>query len=112
MLSTIFFKGSTKEYCINLLNCVSLPGYMYHCALKYTYSKLQTLQDKDLILLIENNRRGGISSVMGDRLMNKLEEILNSPYDSDMRHFNEVDLKYPDFIKEKTKKNPFCPGKK
>ena len=29
--------------------------------------KLQTLQDKDLILLIENNICGGISSLMGDR---------------------------------------------
>ena len=28
---------------------------------------LQTLQDKDMILLLENNIRGGISSVMGDR---------------------------------------------
>ena len=28
---------------------------------------LQTLQDKDLILLLENNLRGGISSVMGNR---------------------------------------------
>ena len=46
---------------------MSLPGYTYQCALKYTDNKLQTLQDKDLILLIENNIRGGISSVMGDR---------------------------------------------
>ena len=28
---------------------------------------LQTLQDKDLILTLENIIRGGISSVMGDR---------------------------------------------
>ena len=35
--------------------------------MKYTDIKLQTLQDKDLILLIENNIRGGISSVLGDR---------------------------------------------
>ena len=34
--------------------------------LKYTNIKLQTLQGKDLILLLENNIRGGISSVMGD----------------------------------------------
>ena len=62
-----FVKVSTKEYKINPLYCVSLPGYTYQCALKYTNIKLQTLQDKDLILLIENNIRGGISSVMGDR---------------------------------------------
>ena len=46
---------------------MSLPIYAYQCALNYTDNKLQTLQDKDLILLIENNIRGGISSVMGDR---------------------------------------------
>ena len=62
-----FVKVSTEEYKINPLYCVSLPGYTYQCALKYTDIKLQTLQDKDLILLIENNIRGGISSVMGDR---------------------------------------------
>ena len=60
-------KVSSEEYCINPLWCVSLPGYTYQSALKYTDIKLQTIQDKDLILLIENSIRGGISSVMGDR---------------------------------------------
>ena len=70
LLADVFEKSvkvSTKEYKINPLYCGSLPGYTYQCALKYTNIKLQTLQDKDLILLIENNIRGGISSVMGDR---------------------------------------------
>ena len=62
-----FVKVSTEEYRINPLYCVSLPGYTYQCDLKYTDIKLQTLQDKGLILLIENIVRGGISSVMGDR---------------------------------------------
>ena len=62
-----FVKVSTEEYRINPLYCVSLPGFTYQCALKYTDIKLQTLEDQDLILLIENNIRGGISSVMGDR---------------------------------------------
>ena len=35
--------------------------------MKYTGIILETLQDKDMILLLENNIRGGISSVMGDR---------------------------------------------
>ena len=137
-----FVKVSTEEYKINPLYCVSLPGYTYQCALKYTDIKLQTLQDKDLILLIENNIRGGISSVMGDRYVksaeNKkilymdatnlyghsmcqmlpygeiemwhgdpdkywiwLDEILNTPDDNEIGYFLEVDLKYPDNIKEK-----------
>ena len=46
---------------------MSLPGYTYQCALKYTDNKLQTLQDKDLILPLKSNIRGGISSVLRDR---------------------------------------------
>ena len=61
-----FVKVSFEEYGINPLYCVSLPGYTYQCALKYNDIKLQTLQDKDLFLLLENNIRGGMSSVMGD----------------------------------------------
>ena len=62
-----FVKVYTKEYGINPLYCVSVPGYTYQCALKYTDIKLQILQDKDLILLLENNIRGSRSSVMGNR---------------------------------------------
>ena len=69
-----FVKVSVEEYKINPLYCVSLPGYTYQCALKYTNIKLQTLQDKDLILLIENNIRGGISSVMGNRYVKSDEK--------------------------------------
>ena len=148
-----FIKVSTEEYKINPLYCVSLPGYTYQCALKYTDIKLQTLQDKDLILLIENNIRGGISSVMGDRYVksdenNKiiyadatnlyghsmskmlpydeiemwhghpdkywrwLDIILNTPDDSEIGYCLELDLKYPDNIKQKTKYFPFCPENK
>ena len=62
-----FIKVSINEFEINPLYCVSLPGYTWPCGLKYTGIKLQTLQDKDMTLLLENNIRGGISSVMGDR---------------------------------------------
>ena len=48
-----FVKVSFEEYGINPLYCVSLPGFTYQCALKYTDIKLQTLQDKDLILLLQ-----------------------------------------------------------
>ena len=39
----------------------------------------------------------------------KLEDILYTPDDSDIGYFVEVDLKYPDNIKEKTKHFPFAP---
>ena len=143
----IFIKVSINEFKINPLYCISLPGYSWQCGLKYTGINLQTLQDKDMILLLENNIRGGINSVMGDRYVksddNKkilyfdannlyghsmseslpydeikfddnvnLDDILNTPDDSDIGYLIEVDLKYPNSFKEKTKNFPFCPENK
>ena len=62
-----FRKVSVTEFDINPLYFVSLPGCTWECGLKYTGINLQTLQDKDLILTLENNICGGVSSVMGDR---------------------------------------------
>ena len=42
----------------------------------------------------------------------KLEDILNTPDDSDIGYVIEVDLKYPDNIKDKTKNFPFAPVNK
>ena len=138
---------SVNEFSINPLYCVSLPGYTWQCGLKCTDIKLQTLQDKDMNLLLENNIRGGISSAMGDRYVRsdddrkilyidansvygqsmsqtlpydeikfdknvKLKDILNTPDDSHVGYFVEVDLTYPDNEKEKTKNFPFAPVKK
>ena len=47
-----------------------------------------------------------------DLYINWLEEILNTPDDGDIGYFLEVNLKYPDNIKEKTKNFPFCPENK
>ena len=136
-------KVSVNEFGTNLLCCVSLPGCTWQWGLRYTGIKLQTLQDKDMILLLENNIRGGFSSFMGDRYVKsddkkkillidkchsvsetllydeirferkvKLEDILNTPDGSDIGYFVEVDLKYPDKIKEKTNYFPFAPVNK
>ena len=61
-----FIKVSVHEFGINPLYCVSSLGYIWQCGLKHTEKKLQTLQDKNFILTLENNIRGGIGSVMGD----------------------------------------------
>ena len=42
----------------------------------------------------------------------ELEDILNTPDDSDIGYFVEADLIYPDKIKEKTKNFPFAPVNK
>ena len=59
-----FIKVSTKEFGGNSLQCVSICSYTLPCWLKYTEFKLESLQDKDMILLIENKIRGGISYKM------------------------------------------------
>ena len=74
-----FIKVSVNEYDFNPLYCVSLPGFTWQCGLKHTGINLQTLQDKDMILLLENNIRGGISSVMGDRYV-KTDENKKTVY--------------------------------
>ena len=100
-----------------------------------------------MILLLENNIRGGISSFLGDRYVQsdkskkilyidannlyghsmsqtlpfdkikfnnnvELEDVLNTPDDSDIGYFIEVDLTHPNNIKEKTKNFPFAPVNK
>ena len=142
-----FIKLSSKQYGINLLYCVSLPGYTWQCGMKYSDFKLRSLQNKDLILTLENNIRGGISCIMDDRDVQsdenkeilyvdansldgwakseyfpydeiqldenvKLEEVSNTPDDSDFGNFIEVVLKYPDNLKCKTKVFPFAPENK
>ena len=135
---------SDKELGINPLYCVSLLGYTWQCGLKYTGITLQALQDKDMILILENNIKGGISDVMGYRYvksddnekilffgannlyghstsqplphdeiemwhghpdlhMNKLQELLITPDDSDLGYLVEVDLRKSDIIKKKQK---------
>ena len=142
-----FIRVSVIKNGINPLYCVSLPGYTWQCGLKYTGINLQKLQDKDMILLIENYIRGGISSVMEDRFVKSdektkilykdvnnlygwamseylpydeikfdknvnLEDISSTPDNIDTGYFIEVDLRYTDNIKEKTKHFPFAPENK
>ena len=121
-----------------LKNLISILFIVLVYELKYTDVGLQTLQDKDMILLFEKDVRGELSSVMGDRCVkleeNKkilqvdannlyvwamsqflpyddikfdrnlsLEAIINTLNDNDLASFVEVDLFYPDNIREKTK---------
>ena len=123
-----FMTVSINEFDINPLYSFSLPGYTWQCGWKYIDIELETLQDRDMILLLENNNRGGVGSVKIDRYVLSddtenivyvdadylyrqsmsqflpydemkfdgnitLEDILNTPDDSDTGYFVEVDLK-------------------
>ena len=46
---------------------MSLRGYTWQCGMKYTDIKLQIFQGRDMLLLLENDIKGGKSSVIGDR---------------------------------------------
>ena len=79
---------------------MSLLGYTWQCGLKHTDIKLQTLQDKDLILKLEIIIRGGISSITGDRYVKSDEKKIiyndvNISYGwalSQMLPFDEIEL--------------------
>ena len=75
-----FVESSTRENKINPLYSYSLPGYTWKAGLKFTNIKLDFIKDKELLLLLENNIRGGISSVMGDRHVQSDEKKTNLIY--------------------------------
>ena len=68
-----FGQTSTEEYGISPLYSFSAPGYTWKAGLKLTNIKLDFIKDKHLLLLLENNIRGGISSVMCDRFVESNE---------------------------------------
>ena len=69
----IIVEKSTLEYGINPLYSYSLPGYTWKAGLKITKIKLDFIKIKEVLLLPENNTRGGISSVMGPRYIESVE---------------------------------------
>ena len=73
-VSEKFLKISINKIDITPLFCVSPAGSTYQSGLKHSSIRLQTLQDKDEILLFENKFTGGISSVMGDRYVKSVEK--------------------------------------
>ena len=76
LLACVFeniIKVSIFDFGINPSYCVSLPGYTWQCGLKYTAINIQNLQDKDLIILLENYFRGGVSTIMADRHVKSVE---------------------------------------
>ena len=64
---------------MNHLYCVRLPGYTWQSGLKHTEINLQTLQDKDMVLLLENYIGGDIGSVLVCSYVksDEIEKIIN-----------------------------------
>ena len=62
-----YVKLSMKEFKLNPLHYVSLPGYSFDCWLMSSGVTLDTLQDKQRLDDFVGAKRGGISGIMGDR---------------------------------------------
>ena len=129
-----FVENSTLEYSINPLYSYSLPGYTWKTGLKLTNIKLDFIKEKEILLLLENNIRGGISSVMRTRYIESEEntktlyidannlygramsqylptgtfEKLCYPEEYELEQLVECDMLYPAEIKEKTENFPLC----
>ena len=62
-----YVKLSMKEFKLNPLHYVSLPGYSFDCWLMSSVVTLDTLQDKQMLDDFVGAKRGGICGIMGDR---------------------------------------------
>ena len=62
-----YVKLNMKEFKLNPLHYVSLPGYSFDCWLMSSGVTLDTLQDKQIIDDFVGAKRGGICGTMGDR---------------------------------------------
>ena len=63
-------KLGMKEFKLNPLHYVSLPGYSFDCWLMSSGVTLDTLQDKQMLDDFVGAKRGGICGIMGDRIVN------------------------------------------
>ena len=61
---------SMKEFKLNPLHYVSLPGYSFDCWLMSSGVTLDTLQDKQMLDDSVGAKRGGICGIMADRYVN------------------------------------------
>ena len=66
-----YVKLCMKEFKLNPLHYVSLPGYSFDCWLVSSGVKLDTLQDKQMLDDFVGAKRGGICGIMGDRYINR-----------------------------------------
>ena len=65
-----YVKLSMKEFSLNSLHYVSLPGYSFDCWLMSSGVTLDTLQDNKILDDFVEAKRAGICGIMGDRYNN------------------------------------------
>ena len=72
-----YVKLSMKEFSLNPLHYVSLPGYSFDCWLMSSDVTLDTLQDKKILDDFVEAKKAGICGIMGVRYINNVNEIGN-----------------------------------
>ena len=82
-----------KEFGLNPLHYVSLPGYSFDCRLMSSGVSLDTLQDKQMLVDFVEAKRGGIC-IMGDKVVNnsngsKMAKRRRSRFTDDQRSIRE-----------------------
>ena len=65
-----YVKLSVKDFKLNPLHYVSLPGYSFDCWLMLSGVTIDTLQDKQMLDGFVEAKRGGKCAIMGDRITN------------------------------------------
>ena len=78
-----YVKLSIKEFKLNPLHYVSLPGYSFDCWLMLSGVTLDTLQDKQTLDDFVGAKRGGICGIMG---CNCLQLTITAWLYPDMHH--------------------------
>ena len=71
---------SLKEFGLNPLHYVSLPGYSFDCWLMSSGVTLDILQDKRILSDFSEQKRGGRCGIMDDRYMNSNESNMSVWY--------------------------------
>ena len=75
-----YVKLSMKEFMLNPLHYVSLPGYSFDCWLMSSGVTLDTLQDKQMLDDFVGAKRGGVCGILGDRYIDNIDGRTQTTY--------------------------------
>ena len=76
--TTDYVKLSMKEFGLNSLHYVSLPGYSFDCWFMSSGVTLDTLQDEQTLNDFVEAKRGVICGIRGDRYINIINNSISN----------------------------------
>ena len=81
-------KLSMKEFGLNPLHYVSIPGHSFDCLLMSSCVTLDTLQDKQMLDDFVEAKRGGICGIMSNRYIIRKNNSNNNSNDKSNNNSN------------------------